>query len=197
MREYKKRLVFFGETPTVKRRGLNYIGEGNFIAKWCVRDIRKRTWSSQGYNKIMLPWGSYYHETIFFAFISRWSMIRSGWVLSWIELLLTVTDVSTICAVVIFNRTTLTRTIIFHLLLKWLVGSKHSVFILFVFVQQYTQLQSLQGNKDSELEELKSSKQELDALQAKVRIFFFSPIKQRRLSDFYYSFKVFLSLWLT
>ena len=46
-------------------------------------------------------------------------------------------------------------------------------FILFVFVQQYTQLQSLQGNKDSELEELKSSKQELDAVQAKVRIFFF------------------------
>ena len=122
----------------------------------------------------MLPWGSYYHETIFFAFISRWSMIRSWWVLSWIELLLTVTDVSTICAVVIFNRTTLTRTIIFHLLLKWLVGSKHSLFILFVFVQQYAQLQSLQGNKDSELEELKSSKQELDALQAKVRIFFFS-----------------------
>lgn len=52
------------------------------------------------------------------------------------------------------------------------MGSKHSVFILFVFVQQYTQLQSLQGNKDSELEELKSSKLELDALQAKVRIFF-------------------------
>ena len=47
------------------------------------------------------------------------------------------------------------------------------LFILFVFVQQYTKLQSLQGNKDSELEELKSSKQELDALQAKVRIFFF------------------------
>ena len=122
----------------------------------------------------MLPWGSHYHEAIFFAIISRWSMIRSGWVLSWIELLLTVTDVSTICAVVIFNRTTLTQTIIFHLLLKWLVGSKHSFFILFVFVQQYTQLQSLQGNKDSELEELKSSKQELDALQAKVRILFFS-----------------------
>ena len=53
-------------------------------------------------------------------------------------------------------------------------GFKAFTFYLICFVQQYTQLQSLQGNKDSELEELKSSKQELDALQAKVRIFFFS-----------------------
>ena len=75
MKEYKKRLVFFGETPAVKRRGLNYIGEWNFISKWCLRDIRKRTWSSKGYNKTMIPWGSYYHEAIFFVFISRWNMI--------------------------------------------------------------------------------------------------------------------------
>ena len=191
MREYKKRLVSFlgGETPAVKRRGLNYIGEGNFIAKWCVQDIRKKRWSPKGYNKTMIPWGSYYHEAIFFVFKSRWNMIIR------LSVVLNRTVVSTICAVVIFNWTRLTySTCLWND--SW-VQSIH-FFILFVFVQQYTQLQSLQGNKDSELQELKSSKQELDALQAKVRIlFFFSPIIQRGLSDFYYSVKVFLSLWLT
>jgi len=37
-------------------------------------------------------------------------------------------------------------------------------------VEQYTRLQASQGDKDSEMAALRSSQQELDALQAKVRI---------------------------
>lgn len=37
-----------------------------------------------------------------------------------------------------------------------------------VYVQQYTRLQASQSDKDSEMETLRSTQQELDALQAKV-----------------------------
>ena len=78
------------------------------------------------------------------------------------------------CAVVIFNYTHPDD----HIPPTYEItpGFKAFTFLSYLFfVQQYTKLQSLQGNKDSELEELKSSKQELDALQAKVRILFFIP----------------------
>lgn len=78
------------------------------------------------------------------------------------------------CAVVIFNYTHPDD----HIPPTYEItpGFKAFTFLSYLFfVQQYTKLQSLQGNKDSELEELKSSKQELDALQAKVRILFFYP----------------------
>ena len=78
------------------------------------------------------------------------------------------------CAVVIFNYTHPND----HIPPTYEItpGFKAFTFLSYLFfVQQYTKLQSLQGNKDSELEELKSSKQELDALQAKVRILFFYP----------------------
>lgn len=41
--------------------------------------------------------------------------------------------------------------------------------IFMVYVQQYTRLQASQSDKDSEMETLRSTQQELDALQAKVR----------------------------
>ena len=78
------------------------------------------------------------------------------------------------CAVVIFNYTHPDD----HIPPTYEItpGFKAFTFLSYLFfVQQYTKLQSLQGNKDSELEELKSSKQELDTLQAKVRILFFYP----------------------
>ena len=76
------------------------------------------------------------------------------------------------CAVVIFNYTHPDDH--FPPTYEITPGFKAFTFLSYLFfVQQYTKLQSLQGNKDSELEELKSSKQELDALQAKVRILFF------------------------
>lgn len=40
--------------------------------------------------------------------------------------------------------------------------------IFMVYVQQYTRLQASQSDKDSEMETLRSTQQELDALQAKV-----------------------------
>jgi len=41
--------------------------------------------------------------------------------------------------------------------------------LILIYVRQYTRLQASQSDKDSEMETLRSTQQELDSLQAKVR----------------------------